>query len=131
MQESSLVLIAQLVEHKRAKLLGRGFNSRSGHSSFYFCKKDFTLALVLKLPGEMPIQSQRTLSFSATQEVSKTLIKNQMTLYTSLPTNVLWFKTNQPQPQGSLGKCSHILASSTLSAFEYSHLYVINEFLTN
>ena len=35
----------------------------------------------------MPIQSQRTLSFSATQEVSKTLIKNQMTLYTSLPTS--------------------------------------------
>ena len=46
----------------------------------YFFKKDFTLALVLKLPGEMPIQSQRTLSFSATQEVSKTLIKNQMNL---------------------------------------------------
>ena len=67
----------------------RGFDPRLGHPSFYFCKKDFTLALVLKLPGEMPIQSQRTLSFSATQEVSKTLIKNQMTLYTSLPTSIL------------------------------------------
>ena len=71
------------------KSRGRGFDPRLGHPSFYFCKKDFTLALVLKLPGEMPIQSQRTLSFSATQEVSKTLIKNQMTLYTSLPTSIL------------------------------------------
>lgn len=61
----------------------RGLNSKVVGSTpaqaiqvFYFCKKDS--ALVLKLPGEMPIQSQRTLSFSATQEVSKTLIKNQM-----------------------------------------------------
>ena len=53
-------LVGRALEYKSR---GRGLDPRLGHSSFYFCKKDFTLALVLKLPGEMPIQSQRTLFF--------------------------------------------------------------------
>ena len=51
-------LVGRALEYKSR---GRGLDPRLGHSSFYFCKKDFTLALVLNLPGEMPIQSQRTL----------------------------------------------------------------------
>ena len=61
---------------------GCRFDPGSGHSKFLFLQREFTSALVLKLPGLQPIQSQRTLSFlSAIQEVSKIPNSNQMKLH--------------------------------------------------